>query len=185
MDKDKFVFQISASHDSPKIWDIFQRFQSFSKRKLLTRTLSGLLESCDEEASEAFPKEISPDAEQTVNEKNDEDDSINRVIVTSAAVIEKLSAKQEEPSSGGDRKRRLIEIIDYEEEQPAVKRKAQPASCFKPKCLNFDEIEEIPNYIKDSEEKEVDTNSFGKTKYSANNDLETKRVDCVEETKRI
>lgn len=47
----------------------------------------------------------------------------------------------EESPIGGDRKRRCVEIIDYEDELNASKREAQPASAFKPKCLNFDDID--------------------------------------------
>lgn len=53
-----------------------------------------------------------------------------------------MPINEDESSISGDRKRRCVESVDYDDElQATVRMEAQPANAFKPKCLNFDDIE--------------------------------------------
>lgn len=119
------------NHESPKIWDIFERFQKFTHRRVLKRTPSGLL---DEE-----PAENAVQLEQSVenNKKTSKDDKF--AAKNKATVTESPFDIDDESSIGGDRKRRCV---DYEDEvvQSDGKPIALPVNAFKPKCLNFDDI---------------------------------------------
>ncbi len=127
---------MNINHASPKIWDIFERFQNFAQRKVLTRHPSGLLEPCEEEAAKENPQS----GEQSDQlEKNDVQRNSTKNRRQS---MEPSTENDDESAVGGDRKRRCMEINDYEEElQSTGKREPQPVSAFKPKCLNFDEID--------------------------------------------
>lgn len=130
-------FQVT-NHESPKIWDIFQRFQNFTQRRVLTRTASGLLEACVDESAEKISQ--SNELAQFVRAKNKLQNNVSTNETDNEATKPSLDLIEESPI-GNDRKRRCVEIIDYEDELNASKREAQPASAFTPKCLNFDDIE--------------------------------------------
>lgn len=125
-------FQITH-HASPKIWDMFERFQNFSKRRVLKRHPSGLLDASADETTEKDLKS---------NSQLDNGENIKRNNDQSCKQSSEVSGDNES-SIGGDRKRRCVEISNYEDELScAGKREPQPASAFKPKCLNFDNIED-------------------------------------------
>lgn len=118
------MFQVT-NHESPKIWDIFERFQNFAKRKVLRRTSSFLVESCDEEAN--------------VSQSSTNGYSSIKFDIETEQPAENL----DESWTGGDRKRRRVDLPDCEdglENHGEVK--PQPATAFTPKCLNFDEVDE-------------------------------------------
>lgn len=66
----------------------------------------------------------------------------NRKKRPSDSNIEATMPNNEDSLTSGDRKRRCVETTDYDDElQATVRMEAQPANAFKPKCLNFDDID--------------------------------------------
>ncbi|XP_037032091.1 uncharacterized protein LOC119071314 isoform X2 [Bradysia coprophila] len=124
-------------HASPKIWDMFERFQNFAQRRVLKRHPSGLLETSVDETTQKHPKSKN----QLDNDQNMKRSS-ERTSNQSSEPFP-VSDDKNESSIGGDRKRRCVEISDYEDELKCPgQRVPQPASAFKPKCLNFDNVED-------------------------------------------
>lgn len=130
--------------------------------------------------SEAVTEKIPNNTEVMASEKNiiqkdnAENNSVKMNNVTAKAMTETFLPKQAEPFTGGDRKRKLAEIVDYDEGQPDGKRIAQPASNFKPKCLNFyeiDDTDEVLSSCADAKDKVDDINNFERIELSTNNNL--------------
>lgn len=119
---------------------MFERFQNFTQRRVLRRTSSGLL---DDEVTEKNPKSIA--IAGNVDDKNKIRKAVTVANTDQNIETIELSSDGSEDTSliGGDRKRRCVEINDYDEDlQNGGIRVAQPASAFKPKCLNFDNVDE-------------------------------------------
>ncbi|KAJ6646587.1 hypothetical protein Bhyg_01800 [Pseudolycoriella hygida] len=125
---------------SPKIWDIFERFQKFSNRKILSKSTSSLLDHGIKVVENISQKN------SFVPEKNNvpEDDSKYK-IKEELLPLDSSNTRAEdldEASIGGDTKRRCVEVVDYDEKLQSDDRFiAKAPSAFKPKCLNFDDIE--------------------------------------------
>lgn len=99
----------------------------------MKRHPSGLLESCDEEPTERNPKCRDQSNQRNENVRNDSEHQMTELY----------PPNDDESPTGGDKKRRCVEACNYDDDSViAGKREPQPASAFKPKCLNFDDVED-------------------------------------------
>lgn len=116
---------------------MFERFQNFAQRRVLKRHPSGLLDSSVDET-----------AKKDLQSDNQLDSATNSSIPSSERNLSQSSEPFPrsggiESPIGGDRKRRCVENFEYDyEDEQSAQRVPQPASAFKPKCLNFDNIDD-------------------------------------------
>lgn len=114
---------------------MFERFQNFAQRRVLKRHPSGLLES----SVDATTQENLQSNNRMENTERNSDRGCKKLTSEPFLVRD-----DDEEQIGGDRKRRCVEVHDYEDELSCTgMREPQPASAFKPKCLNFDNVDDL------------------------------------------